>query len=548
MQSNVPTNLTRNQNLPPQRSQFNRSSNYKTTFDAGFLIPIYVDEVLPGDTFNMKATCFARMATPIFPIMDNLFFDTHWFFCPNRLLHANFKKMMGEVPVQGADNPNNYTSPIMDNTTYPALGFAEQSIPDYFGLPTLVTLASIGGIMNIPINALPFRMYNFIYNEWFIDQSLQTPVYFSDDDLDLDDFADYTLLRRGKRKDYFTSASLYPQKLWSGDLAPTVPYNPNYALLQPVSLDPTASSYNPWNIRIASTKALETTSQNLGVQVTTGDLTNGGGAADYVLDPNTSLVAEVDASQIMGTINELRIAVQMQRFLEKDNRGGTRYPELVWNHFHVISPDMAWRPEYLGGSSNRVNITPVQQTSESGTTPQGNLAAQATLLSQPRWVKTFTEHGFIMGIASVRADMNYQQNIERMWFTRRTRYDFFWPTFAHLPEQPVYTLELYAGATTWIATYNVFGYQERYAEYKYKTSLITGQFRSNSPTTLDAWHLAQEFGAEPTLGANFIVENPPVNRVVAVPSEPQFIMDCYFDLKCARAMPTYSIPGMMDHF
>lgn len=544
MQSNNAQSLTRNQQPNIQRSQFNRSSSFKTTFDAGNLIPIYLDEVLPGDTFNMKATCFARMATPIFPIMDNLYFDTQWFFCPTRLLYKNFKKQMGEVPVQGIDNPNNYITPTMDRATYPPAGFALNSIYDYLGLPILIAQAP----MVMDIISLPFRMYNFIYNEWYIDQSLQVPVSFTDDDTTPDDYADYTILRRGKRKDYFTSAALYPQKLWSGDNVPTLPYNSSYTGLETVVLNPTTGAINKSRLRLSTNGNVAGTLTGAQFGVNTGDLYDSLNAQNLTLDPNGSLAVQLDAANFMGTINELRVAVQMQRFLELDNRAGTRYPELTWAHFGVVTPDLMYRPEYLGGSSSRVNITPVQQTSETNTTPQGNLAAQGTLSNQAKWVKSFTEHGYIMGLASVRADMSYQQNVDRLWTTRLTRYDYYWPTFAHLGEQPIYTNELFASTGTWLASPLVWAYAERYAEYKFKNSLITSSFRSQAPTSLDAWHLAQEYTVAPTLGATFIVENPPVDRVIAVPAEPHFIMDCDFKLNCARAMPTYSTPGMMDHF
>jgi len=253
-------------------------------------------------------------------------------------------------------------------------------------------------------------------------------------------------------------------------------------------------------------------------------------------------------SEMMGTINELRVAVQMQRFLERDQRGGTRYPELVWSHFKVLTPDLMWRPEYLGGSSDRVQITPVQQTSETGTTPQGNLSAQGTLVSRSRFFKSFNEHGYVIGLASVRADLSYQQNCDRLWFARDNRYDFPWPEFAHLGEQPLYTCEIFASEATWNQNKPSIGFVERYAEFKFKNSQVTALFRSQAPSSLDAWHLAQEFSAAPTLGNTFIQEDPPVARVVAVNTEPQFIVNGFFKLNCARPLPMFSTPGMMDHF
>lgn len=539
MQSAIPYALTHNPTPKIERSVFDRSCGYKTTFNAGYLIPFFVDEILPGDTFNLQCTIFARMATPIFPLMDNLFLDTQYFFIPSRLLWDDFKAMMGEQ-ADPSDDITAYTVPVFDRTTYPATGFAEGSIYDYLGLPILI--APPGGTMAFDLISLPCRAYNLIWNQWYRDQNLQNPVAFDSSNAS-DDYADYVIKRRGKRKDYFTSALLTAQKLM-GQSVPTLPYNTSYSGIETV--DYAHNNTNPWLLKKASDGATYFGPNTLSVAGGTGAL-EVVAANTLQMDPRGNLQVAIDPANFMGTINDLRVSVQLQRFMEADNRGGTRYPELVWNHFGVITPDLLWRPEYLGGSSDQVRLTPVQQTSESNTTPQGNLAATGMVTAHPRWVKSFTEHGYIMGLCSVRADMNYQQNVERMWI-RQTRYDFYWPTFAHLGEQPVYLIELFSSTATWSNNLTGFGFQERYAEYRFKNSLITGKFRSQATTSLDAWHLAQEFSSSPALNSTFIEENPPVDRVVAVTTEPQFILDSYTKLSCARPMPVQSIPGMMDHF
>lgn len=532
MQSALPKNLT--VVAPPtlQRSTFDRSCGLKTTFDSGLLIPIFLDEVLPGDTLNLKATFFARLATPIFPIMDNLYLDSQFFFVPYRLLQANFKKLMGEQ-----DSPGDtiaYTIPEMDGATYPPAGFNEQELPDYLGLPINVANAA----WTFFISAMPFRAYNFIYNSWYKDQNLQNAVYFSDDD-GPDDYADYELLRRGKRKDYFTGALPWPQKTFGGTVStPRIPLGSDTS--NPVVTTGT-------NIQLNTATLTDANFRNTGLTYARTYLEGTAGPDELVsFGSDSGLKTDLIAANL-GTINDLRTAVQLQRFLERDARGGTRYPELVWNHFGVQTPDLQWRPEYLGGSSEKINFHPVEQSGESGTTPQGNLAAFATSITNTGFVKSFTEHGLIMGLASVRADLNYQQNLQRIWM-REFRYDFYWPTFAHLGEQPIFNGEIWFNSFDGGNPTAVFGYQERYADYRYKQNSITGLFRSDAAASLDAWHLAQDFSSQPQLDATFIVENPPVSRVVAVPSEPEILFDSIFRLKHARCMPVLSTPGMMDHF
>jgi hypothetical protein len=500
------------------RSSFNRSHGYKTTFDAGYLIPVYVDEALPGDTITLNPTMFARLNTPIYPVMDNMFLDVHFFSVPIRQIWSNFRKFMGEQA-----NPSDsidYTVPVSNATA--TTGYSNQSLQDYLGLPTQVA--------DYEHSALFTRAYNHIFNEWYRDQNLIDSAVVDIDD-GPDSPSDYVLRKRGKRHDYFTSCLPWLQKgdavdLPLGSSAPVV--GDGIMHLEFEGGGTSNWGYDSGAVKMYPTDIVGSATGRIGASTTDSGL---------VVDLSTATAA---------TINQLRQAFQIQKLLERDARSGTRYAEIVKAHFGVNFMDVTYRPEFLGGTSTPVNVTSVPQTSESGTTPQGTLAAFGTAtINGGGFTKSFTEHCIVMGIASVRADLTYQQGLNRM-FSRSTRYDFYFPALAHIGEQSVLNKEIYMQNTS--ADDDVFGYQERWAEYRYKPSLITGKLRSNDAASLDAWHLSQEFGSLPALNQTFIEETPPMDRVVAVTTEPDFLMDCYFNLQCARPMPLYSVPGLIDHF
>jgi hypothetical protein len=529
MQSVMKKRFSEQPTVDLPRSRFDLSHGYKTTIDAGWLCPIFCDtNILPGDTWDVKLHGFSRLATPTFPIMDNMQMETFFFFVPHRLVWNNFHKLMGE-----RENPGDsisYTVPIINDIN----NEPNMSLTDYFGLPT-----QIGA--NYAVNSFAYRAYALIWNEWFRDQNLQDQVTVDKDD-GPDTIADYDLLRRGKRHDYFSSCLPWLQKgdavsLPLGIDAPIAGIGVNGSTVQTSGSITLRQSYNQsnsgngwWSVDTPASAGQATLGvfedpSNPGYPFVYADLTNSTAA----------------------NINNLREAVHIQRLLEKDARSGTRYTEIIQSHFGVTSADQRLqRPEYLGGGSSPINITPIARTDSS----PGELGAHGqTFFDNHGFIKSFTEHGTIIGMVCVRADMTYQEGIERHW-SKSTRYDFYWPTLAHLGEQAVLNKEIYVDATTLGsgATEEVWGYNERWAEYRYKQSKITGKLRSNDLASLDAWHLGIEFGAQPTLDDTYIQEDPPIDRVIATPSEPHFIFDSFFNINATRPLPVYSIPGLTDRF
>jgi hypothetical protein len=509
------------------RSSFDCQSTHKTTFDAGYLVPVYVDEMLPGDTFRLNMTAFARLSTPINPIMDNMHLDSFFFFVPNRLIWSNWQKFMGQQA-----NPSDSISYVVPQQVSPAGGYAVGSLQDYMGLPTVGQVSNTGTVSHC---AFWPRAYNLIWNEWFRDENLQNSVTVDTGD-GPDNVANYTLLRRGKRKDYFTSALPWPQK----GASVTLPLGTKAK----VAIDGTAGSYfGVYSTVAGANRQLDTANGNNQITIS---------AATSTTDTNT-LYADLSTATA-ATINQLRQSFQIQKLLERDARGGTRYTEIIRSHFGVISPDARLqRPEYIGGGSSDININPIAQTSGTSasgtTTPLGTLAAMGTALAHNHgFTYSATEHGVILGLVAVRADLTYQQGLSRMW-SRSTRYDFYFPAFATLGEQAVLNKEIYVRGDA--NDNSVFGYQERWAEYRYFPSRISGLFRSTASGTIDNWHLAQRFTSLPTLNTTFIQDTPPVDRIVAVGAAAngkQFIFDSFFDCKKARPMPMYSVPGLIDHF
>ena len=498
------------------RSTFDRSHGLKTTFDADWLIPIYVDDVMPGDTFRMNANFMGRLSTPLHPIMDNMFFETFFFFVPYRLVWDDFKKFHGERV--NPDDSIDYTIPTVSvgNYTVPT-----GSLLDYMGIPQRSTPLQT-------VSALPFRAYNLIWNEWFRDQNLQDSISINTaSGNDGAYFASYMLRKRGKRHDYFTSALPSPQKGASVQLP--------LGSLAPVT---------------GATGSASVINSSLGTEVNLLQSTTNSNVLIHTSKIGTTQQLYADLGDATAaTINDLRLAFQTQRLLERDARGGTRYNELIRAHFGVTVPDFrVQRPEYIGGGSSMINITPVANTAGQAGDYVGELGAMGTLSGSHDWTYSAVEHGVIIGLANVRGDITYSQGLDRYW-SKSTRYDFYYPVLAQIGEQAIFNREIYmnAGAGT---NEGVFGYQERYAEYRYKPSRATGLFSVDAAGSLSSWHLSEEFSAVPALGPTFIESNTgaPLDRAIAVPTEPHFILDTFFNLKCVRPMPLYGVPGNLDHF
>ena len=506
-------------NVAAPRSSFDRSFSHKTTLNEGYLYPVFWEPILPGDTVNLTMNALARLATPIFPYMDNVYMDVHFFFCPNRLVWDHWENFQGAQV--DPDDTTDYEVPSLDDATH-AAGFGELSIYDYFGLPTKI--ASVVQA-DMPI-ALPFRAYNKIWNDWYRDENSQNSV--TVDRTDGPDVTAYTLLKRNRRKDYFTSALPWPQK----GPAVSLPLGGT----APVTRVPSAANF--WRAFDAGTNTPST--GGTAVFDSSGYLTDSSGSV--TLDPNGGLVTDLSTAT-SATINSIREAIVLQQMLELDARGGTRYVEILLARFGVVSPDFRLqRTEYLGGQTLDVNVSPIAQTSSTDAeTPQGNLSGFAVARGKAAVTHSFVEHGQLIGLVSFRADTTYQQGMSRHWSVR-TRYDYYEPLAANLGEQAILNKELYFASGT-VQNNTVFAYQERWAEYRYKPSYVTGLFRSNATASLDSWHLAVEFDTLPEL-ADILPESPPIERIVAVPSEPHFILDTWTRFRHVRVLPIYSAPGL----
>lgn len=540
-----------------KRSRFDRSFVRKMTFDEGKLVPFFVDEVLPGDTVSLTVRDFCRLATPVAPFMDNLYLDKFFFFVPNRLVWEHWQNFCFEQ--EDPDDSTDYVVPTCQLAGGTAGENGIGTVWDYFALPTGLTNA-------LNVNALPFRMYYLIWNEWFRDENLQKSVKIDKSDANVvfkqDRVSDqpswifstgttyvngFALAPRGKRFDYFTSALPFQQKGpgVSIGLAGTASVDSTIPIDWPMEVKPNGGSYSTVNrYKLENADYANRT----GSLWTDNSSKNAWTGTNLKLpDFSTGLTVDLDSSSIF-TISSLRTAFQMQKFYERLARGGSRYTEVLTSFFGVVSPDSRLqRPEYLGGSSKMMNINPVAQTSSTGdVTPQGNLAAYGVSASKYHaFTKSFVEHGYVIGLLEVRADLTYQQGINKMWL-RSTVYDWYWPTFSHLSEQAILNAEIYAQGTD--EDKGVFGYQERYAEYRYHPSEICGHFRSTYTKPLDVWHLSQKFDSLPTLSDQFIQDNPPVDRVIAIKNYPHFLIDIGFKYHTTRAMPMYGIPGLVDHF
>lgn len=539
--------------LDISRSKFIRNQSIKTSFNVGDLIPFYIDEVLPGDTLSVDTSKVVRLSTPVTPIMDNIYLDTYFFFVPNRLAWEHWKNFMGENTQSAWIPQTSYSVPQM--TSPASNGWNVGTIADYFGIPT--------GVKNISVNALPFRMYAMICNEWFRDENLTDPIYVPVGDATVagtngtqynSDCAKGGMpFKVAKYHDYFTSGLPAPQK------GPDVP-------LPLGQIAPVYAASNVDNSSLASAgmyfkqqggSNFTAGAHDVSLMVASNDLAKG-----YLIENNaTQSVSSsayiipinmmADLTRATGTsINQLRQAFQVQKLYEKDARGGTRYTEILRSHFGVVSPDSRLqRPEYLGGTRVPININQVLQQSETtSSSPLGDTGAYSlTIDSHSDFTKSFTEHGFVIGLCCARYDHTYQQGIERMW-SRTLREHYYFPVFANLGEQAILNKEIYAQGTA--VDNQVFGYQEAWAEYRYKPNRVSGMMRSSYSASLDNWHLADDYSSLPSLSDSWIREDKnTVDRVLAVSSSVshQIIADIYVKNKTVRPMPLYSVPGLIDH-
>lgn len=560
VESHFALNPTR---IDMSRSTFDRSSSVKTSFNAGDIVPFFLEEVLPGDTFNVKSSKVVRMQTLLTPMMDNVYLDTYYFFVPNRLVWEHWKQFNGENTESAWIPETTYEVPQI---TSPAdTGWTVGTIADYFGVPT--------GVPGLSVSALPFRAYALVMNEWFRDQNLQDPLVVPVDDATVAGVNTGTFLTdcakggkpyiAAKYHDYFTSALPSPQK--GPDVSITVAQGSSWPV---VPLPDNVPNFNADNVL----RWVGADGSSLGTSGQTGS-----SSADYrpiavgyadgrsIARPNAgavgspvapavpaNLYAVSDGQAAVATINQLRMAFQIQKLYERDARGGTRYIEILKSHFGVTSPDARLqRPEYLGGNRVPININQVVQQSGTGagaTTPQGTVVGMSqTTDSHSDFIKSFTEHGFILGVMVARYDHTYQQGLDRMW-SRKSRFDYYWPVFANIGEQAIKNKEIYADGSA--KDDEVFGYQEAWADYRYKPNRVTGEMRSNYAHSLDVWHLADDYDKLPSLSDEWIREDKSnIDRVLAVQSSVsnQFFADIFIQNRATRPMPLYSVPGLIDH-
>lgn len=552
VESHFALNPTR---IDMSRSTFDRSASVKTSFNVGDIVPFFLEEVLPGDTFDVRTSKVVRMQTLLTPMMDNIYLDSYYFFVPNRLVWKHWKEFNGENTESAWLPTTEYSIPQI---TSPTSGWSVGTLADYFGLPT--------GVENLSVSALPFRAYALVMNEWFRDQNLQDPLVVPVDDatvvgVNTGNFV--TDCAKGgkpyiaaKYHDYFTSCLPSPQKgpdvtlkvasqgdlpvMTKSDLIP----NPGTVELRSKSYDGAPHRYSLFIQNNPSTNL------NPGLYI---DETSGqSGQVSHQSFVPANLWAINSGNAIVATINQLRMAFQIQKLYERDARGGTRYIEVLKSHFGVTSPDARLqRPEYLGGNRVPINVNQVIQQSGTGAgadTPQGTVVGMSqTTDSNHDFIKSFTEHGYIIGVMVARYDHTYQQGIERHW-SRKTRFDYYWPVFANIGEQAVLNKEIYAQGSA--KDDEVFGYQEAWSDYRYKPNRVTGEMRSAYQQSLDVWHLADDYNSLPSLSDSWIREDKnTVDRVLAVKStvSNQLFADIFVQNRATRPMPMYSIPGLIDH-
>ncbi len=519
-------------NIP--RSSFNLSHGLKTTFDVDYLIPILVADIIPGDTWNVQASFFMRLATPLHPILDNIRAETFFFFVPYRTIWENHERMHGAQDDPGDSIDFTVSVTLTGATT------TTGDLSDYMGLPLSLTTA------NTPVSALPFRAYRKIWNEWFRDENLQNSLtWVTDNGPDSNAETGYTdaPLKRGKRFDYFTSCLPAPQK----GTAVSMPLG-SVAPVLGLAFD---DAFNVPTINQGVTETgggAETYVEGAAV----ANLTNNFVVEGQTSDDSPLIFADL-SNATAATINDIRLAFQTQRLLERDARSGTRYVEALKAHWGVTSPDFRLqRAEFLGGGSTAININPVSQQSAQTSPVEGDhlgkLAAVGTVGGTHSFSKSFVEHGVLLGLVNARGDITYSQGLDRMW-SKSTRYDFFYPVLSMIGEQSVLNQELWLTDDGGTIDQAVFGYQERYAEYRHINSRLSGLMRPDAASTLASWHLSEDFATLPTLGSTFITANTgvPLDRAIAVNTEPHFVADFYFNIRAARPMPTYGVPGNLDH-